>query len=125
MMAGCSGWRSGSKRACGDASTPDGQRSVPGQSNGEDRAPARAALHGDGAAVCLGNPLGDRETEAGPRTIARARARRIGPPEAVENVRQITRSDADARIAHGDADRLLVVREGEVDGPALRCVLDR
>src|SRR5690242_6077392 len=73
----------------------------PGKDDRERGAPPRAADHVDLAAVRLGDPLADGETEAGAGPLPGAGARRVGAPEAVEDVREITRRDADARV--GDA----------------------
>src|SRR5260370_12161276 len=59
----------------------------------EGRASPRPAQHVDGAAVRLGDPLADGEAEAGAGTLARARARRVGAPQALTAVRPIPRPD--------------------------------
>src|ERR1700716_4359730 len=73
----------------------------------------------------LGDPLADREAEARARALARAGARGVGAPEAVEDVRQIARRDADAGVRYREYGRPVVA--GELDGnlPAARRVLHR
>src|SRR6266545_2902722 len=66
------------------------------------RPPPRAALHVDRPAMRLGDPLADREAEPGTCALARARAGRVGAPEAVEDVRQIAGGDADAGVCDGE-----------------------
>ena len=50
----------------------------------------------------FGDPLADGETEPGAGALARAGAGGVGAPEAVEDVRQVARRDADARIRDGE-----------------------
>src|SRR6266545_1518685 len=64
--------------------------------------PPRAALHVDRPAMRLGDPLADGEAEPGTCALARARAGRVGAPEAVEDVRQIAGGDADAGVCDGE-----------------------
>src|SRR6266481_1930472 len=94
-----------------------------GEADREGRASSRTALHVDGAAVRFGDPLADGETEAGAGTLARARARRVGAPEPVEDVRQIPGRDPDPGV--GDAEHGTPVAACQLHGnlPAARCVL--
>src|SRR5207245_5328065 len=57
------------------------------------------------------DPLADGEAEAGTGTLARAGARRVGPPEAVEDVRQVARRDADPRVRHAELHAAVVLAE--------------
>src|SRR5690242_1034 len=83
--------------------------------HGEDRSPPGPALDRDRAAVRLGDPLGDREPEAGAWTVARARARWIGAPETLEDVREITGGDADPGVSDGQAHPAVGLGEAQVD----------
>src|SRR5260370_39630062 len=71
-----------------------------GEAYGEGRASSRTALHVNGAAVRFGDPFADGETETSAGTLARTRARRVGAPEAVEDMRQIPRRDHDPDVGH-------------------------
>src|SRR2546422_10556556 len=64
----------------------------------------RAAHHVDPPAVRLGNPFGDGESQPRAGTLTGTRARRIGAPEAIEDVRQVSRADADSGTAHAEGD---------------------
>src|SRR6266850_627599 len=55
----------------------------------ERRATARPALDLDGSPMGFGDPLADGEAEAGAGARTGAGARRVGAPEAVEDVRQV------------------------------------
>src|SRR5689334_25108515 len=81
-----------SGRLDGHATLRDGGRETadPWQPHREDGSAARPAMHRDGAAVGLRDPFGDREAQPRAGAVTRARARRIGAPEAIENVREIT-----------------------------------
>src|SRR4051794_39307664 len=59
------------------------------EGHGEDRSAPEARLHGDPAAMRLGNPLADRQSQPEAAALARAGAGAIGAPEAVEHVRQV------------------------------------
>src|SRR3954468_19416962 len=71
------------------------------QSHREDATPPWPALHRDGPAVRLRDPLGDRQPETGARTVPGTRARRVGSPEPLEDVGQVAGGDADAAIGDG------------------------
>src|SRR5262245_35699942 len=94
------------------------------QPHGEDRPPTRPALHRDGSTVGLGDPLGDGQPQAGPRAIAGARARGVGPPEALEDVGQIAGGNADAGVGDGEGHVVLVLPEPKSHRAALSGVLD-
>src|SRR5207253_6484398 len=64
------------------------------QGHGERGSPSRPALDLNRAAVRFGDPLADGEAEPRSRTLAGTRARRIRPPETIEDVRQVARRDA-------------------------------
>src|SRR5258708_18999449 len=91
----------------------------------EGRASPRTAQHVDGAAVRLGDPLADGEAEAGAGTLARARARRVGAPEAVEDVRQIPGRDPDPGVGDGEPGTPVAAGQLHGDLTAARCVLHR
>src|SRR2546425_2435794 len=86
------------------------------QGDGERGPPPRTAHHLDPPAVRLGDPLADREAQPGAGPLAGAGARRVGAPEAVEDVRQIARRDPDPGV--GDADRDLAVLLAQLDADA-------
>src|SRR2546423_15237492 len=73
----------------------------------------------------FGDPLADGEAESGARALARARARGVGAPEAIEHVRQVTGRDADTGVR--DREHGASVMAAELDGnlAAPRRVLHR
>src|SRR2546422_1777929 len=83
-------------------------RDLARQRDRECRPPPRAALYVDRAAVRLGDPLTDGEAQPRPGALAGARARGVGPPEAVEDMGQVARRDADAGV--GDRQRDPAIR---------------
>src|SRR6185503_7871410 len=95
------------------------------QRDGKQGSAAGPAAHRDGTTVGLGNPLGDRETQPGSGTLSRARAGRVGPPEAVEYMREITRRNPDSRVTHGQGHRIALIGQAQGDLAASGSVLDR
>src|SRR5262245_49318932 len=89
------------------------------------RSPPRAALHLDRATMRFGDPFTDGETEPGPRTLTRTRARRIGTPETIEHMRQIAGRDADARVRDREHRAAIVAAQLDRDLTAARRVFDR
>src|SRR4029077_21064982 len=67
----------------------------PGERYGEVRAAPRPARHVDPSPMRLSDPLADVQAEPGARASARAGACGVGAPEAVEDVGQIARGNAD------------------------------
>src|SRR5205809_6390070 len=63
------------------------RRRLPRQRDREGGPSPRAAHHVDPPAVRLGNPFGDGESQPRAGTLTGTRARRIGAPEAIEDVR--------------------------------------
>src|SRR5215472_14093517 len=59
---------------------------------------ARLALNRDGTPVHIDDPPGDRQPQTGAAVFAGTRL--IRPPESIEDVDQILRSDPDPRIRH-------------------------
>src|SRR5579864_8575452 len=74
-----------------------------GQFNAERAPGAFAALHGDLATHQVDVALDDRQPQAGVQALGLAR--RIGPVEALEDVRPGLRLDADPGVAHLDVKR--------------------
>src|ERR1700682_6087724 len=74
------------------------------QANGENGTPPRPALHRDGPAVRLCDPLSDGQTQTCTRPGPGPGTRRIGPPESLEDVRQIAGSNPDAGVANREGD---------------------
>src|SRR5262245_32454358 len=64
----------------------------------------------------------DRKAEAQAAVLARGTA--ISLPEAIEDVGQKFRLDADAGVPHLDFDRITFCSAADVDASALRCELD-
>src|SRR5207302_11225720 len=93
--------------------------------DGERGAPPGPALYLDRAAVRLGDPLADGEAEPRPRPLAGAGAGRVGPPEAIEDVGQVARGDADAGIGDGQGDATVGLPQLHADAAARRGVLHR
>src|SRR3954463_5886448 len=73
----------------------------------------------------LGDPLADGEAESGARTLARARARGVGAPEAIEHVRQVTWGDADTGVRDSEHGASVMAAELDGDLAAARRVLHR
>src|SRR5437660_10680433 len=86
------------------------------QGHGERGSPSRPALDLNRAAVRFGDPLADGEAEPRSRTLAGTRARRIRPPETIEDVRQVARRDADAGIGDGQGDASVRLPQLHPDG---------
>src|SRR6266496_4762678 len=80
----------------------------------EGRTSSRTALHVNRAAVGFGDPFTDGETETSAGALARARARRVGAPEAVEDVRQIPGRNPDPGV--GDGEHGTPVAAGQLHG---------
>src|SRR5882757_7563683 len=95
------------------------------QTDRKRRAPPRPALHLDRAAVRLRDPLADGEAEAGAGALAGARARGIGAPKTIEDVRQIPGRDADAGVGHREHGASVIAPQLHGDLTAARRVLDR
>src|SRR5438067_753978 len=74
------------------------------------------------AAVPLDQVAHDRQPE--PQPPVRARARAVGLPEALEDVRQEVGRNPDARVTHADHGVMRVAREPDGDAPAARRELD-
>ena len=64
----------------------------------------------------LGDPLADGQAQPGPGPLARAGTRQVGAPEAVEDVGQVARRDADAGV--GDAEGHQAVLLSQLDAHA-------
>ena len=60
---------------------------------------------------------GDRQAQAGPARLAGAGG--VGAPEAVEDVLEVLGRDPDAVVADEHRDRIVVGRDGDLDGRAL------
>src|SRR5213592_3956569 len=71
----------------------------------------------------LGDPFADGEAEPSTRALARARARRVGAPEAVEDMGQIAGGDADAGVCNREYGPPVVRAELDRDLSATRRVL--
>src|SRR6266403_1313222 len=99
------------------------RRWLPGQRDRERGSPSRAAHDIDAPAVRLGDPFGDGESQPRARTLAGACARRVGAPEAIEDVREIPRSDADAGVGHAENDAAVGAAELHAHRPARGGVL--
>src|SRR2546422_2442096 len=84
--------------ACGGMALGLRRRWLPRQRDRERGSSPRAAHDIDPPAVRLGDPFGDGEAQPCPGTLTGARARRVGAPEAIEDVREIPRGDADSRV---------------------------
>jgi len=80
---------------------PDDARSRRREPDRKRRALALAALNIDRSAVRLDDPARDREPEAGPALLARAR--RIDAEEAIEQVRDRRGRDADSGVRDAQA----------------------
>src|SRR5881396_504020 len=80
------------------------RRRLAWQRDGERRPPPRAAHDIDAPAVRLGDPLADGEAQPGAGALTGARACRVGAPEAIEDVREIPRRDADPRVGDAEGD---------------------
>ena len=127
MRRACSGRSSGS-RTGGMATlhlvVPATHRR--GSADREHRAPPRPALHRDGSAVRLGDPLGDREAQAGARAARRCAS---GPGRPARTARRCAagrRARCRCRVAHGEADRPSSCSGGETSTvPPCGRVLDR
>ncbi len=65
----------------------------------------------------------ERDRQAQPGAARGAGARRVGPPEAIEDVLHLLLRHADAVVPHDDRDRAVVLRDGHLDR-ALLGVLD-
>src|SRR2546426_9260685 len=91
------------------AASPGG---LPGQGDRERRPPPRAAHDVDLAAVRLRDPLADREPESCARPLAGAGAGRVGPPKAIEDVRQVAGRDPDAGVGNAEGHSPMPVRKG-------------
>src|SRR5206468_11287311 len=95
------------------------------QGHGERGSPSRPALDLNRAAVRFGDPLADGEAEPRSRTLAGTRARRIRPPETVEDVRHVARRDANAGIGYGQGDATVRLPQLHREDAARRRVLHR
>src|SRR5437773_1128152 len=95
----------------------------PRESHRKRRTPPRATDDVDPPAVRLGNPLGDGESQPRAGTLTGTRARRIGAPEAIEDVRQVSRGDADSGIGHAEGDPAVREAQLHAHGPARGSVL--
>src|SRR5256885_11227636 len=73
----------------------------------------------------FGDPLADGEAESGARALARARARGVGAPEAIEHVRQVTGRDADPGVGDREHGASVVAAELDRDLAATRRVFHR
>src|SRR5205814_1082510 len=85
--------------------------------------PLARALGLDGTAVELDEVADDREAEA--QAAERPRARRVGLPEAFEEVGEELGRDAPARVANGQLEVGVHALQPDVDAPALGRELDR
>ena len=85
--------------------------------------PLARALGLDGTAVELDEVADDREAEA--QAAERPRARRVGLPEALEEVGEELGRDAPARVANGQLEVGVHALQPDVDAPALGRELDR
>ena len=74
----------------------------------------------DFAVVQANDPLRDGQAEPGAGTVAR----RIGAEEALKNMRQILRADADAVIGHGDPDLIALAARAAERVAAVAAVFD-
>src|SRR5258705_9377760 len=85
----------------------------------------QARLHGERTAVRLRDPLTDRESQSEATTLRQPRARPIGPPESLEDVRQVACRYPDARVANRKVDFAVTTLHRKLDGASSRRVLDR
>src|SRR5262245_44053158 len=76
---------------------------------------------GDGPTVQTGDALDDRQPQADPSGRA-AGARRVGPVEAVKDVRQMLRCNAGATVNHLDQDPCVLDVSAKLDAAAAGCV---
>ena len=79
----------------------------------ERRAFALARLHGDLAAVRLGDVADDRQPEPGAAGVAAAGA--VDPVEAFEDALEVAGRDADAVIAHDERDAVVDDARADLD----------
>src|SRR6185503_5717088 len=89
----------------------------------ERRAARGLALDSDAPAMCFSDPAPDREPE--PRAAVSARSRAVHAVEAVEDVRQVLRRDADAGVADSADDGTLLRAHRDRQRTAGGRVLDR
>jgi len=92
------------------------------QHEGEHAALAHGALHGDVAAVRLGDPA--RDSQPQPRAATPSCARLVQAVEPLEDALQILGRNARPRIAHGQPRPCAVHVERELNAPARRRVGD-
>src|SRR5437867_11140749 len=78
---------------------------APRQRDRERGAPPRTTDDIDAAAVRLGDPFADGESQPGAGALTGARARRVGAPEAIEDMGEVPRGDPDARVGHAEIGR--------------------
>src|SRR5579871_5635802 len=72
--------------------------------------------------VDVRNPLRNRQAQAGAFSL---RPGRICPEEAVEDPRQQLLRDANTVVLNTQAPRFAISVQGQIDGAAIRCVLNR
>src|SRR4051794_37753920 len=73
-----------------------------GKDDGEQATPAQPRLGIQGTTVGLGDVLRDGQSQAEAASLDGTGPGPVGPPEAVENVRQVSGRDADPGVANGD-----------------------
>src|SRR5436190_17122835 len=81
----------------------------------ERRAAARPARHFDTPPVCLRDPLTNGEAQPRAGSLPGPGARRVGPPEAVENVRQVAEGDPDPRVRDAEGHPAVLLPELHAD----------
>src|SRR5439155_15168364 len=80
------------------------RRQLPRQRDRERGPSPRPAHDVNAPAVRLGDPLADGESQPRAGALTGAGACRVGAPEAIENVREVPRGDADARVGLAEGD---------------------
>src|SRR5262245_36403943 len=88
----------------------------------ESASPSLRALHADATTVSCANRFHNREAKAGPAQFAGPGF--IGPIKAFENVRLAFLRNADTRIGYRQNRLVRLAGDADVDGSALRSVLD-
>src|SRR5579884_2390548 len=87
-----------------------------GQGDGEEAALAGAAFHVDEAIMTLDNFVGDVEAEAEADSGTRLRLDARYPVEALEDMREHGRRNANTQVANCDRTGLLFLRYGHSNG---------